>query len=849
MGGVMRRQLEWFSCLWEAGDMLEIRRFPSGRSDWCRAADLPSQGDRLSRQNKQGDNIYIGANPRKAVGRGVKAENCTPSRPCGKCNGCVKCALSLFADFDNTDVDDAVGRWKDAGLPEPTLVLNSGHGCHIYIRLTEPIDGEMFRQWQTDLAVLLGSDGVVADPARIMRVPGTLNVKDPDNPVPCYIVTHRPEAVASLEELREVVPHVERSSSADLGGGQDCEIQVTPEHLIRIARYASTWPAVPQGTDNGNPGRHKTAFRHAAMLTREFGLAVDQAWPFIQAWNEKNEAPLEEADLRRCVESGRKYGKNAIGTRPTLADDDAIGSYYQHPDEGRTDKTPTGRPETGVLSLSVLSVPWKSPPIEVLPDSIRKFIAEVSNAVGCDPSMVALPALAVLASAIGASHRIELKRSWKEYPILWTAVVAGSGQLKSPAAEKATAQLYQHQQDAFRAYEKEKREYDRLKNDYDAEFAHWKSKGRKAGVPQPEPPELPICRRFICSDVTVESLAPILQVAPRGVLLCRDELAAWLGSFNAYKRNSGGDVAQWLEMHRAGPLIIDRKSTDHKTIYVPRAAVSITGTIQPETLRRALGQEYFENGLAARLLLVMPPRRRKQWTEADLGDKIRWGYESIVNGLLGLEGAEDDNGDPRPIDIPLSPAGKAAWISFYEEHAQRQAEAQGNLAAAFSKIEGYAARFALIVHLVRLVEGDKSLEDPGAVDEQSINAGATLARWFSEEAARIYAYFAEAEEDRGTRRLIQKIRALGGTVTVRDIIRSTSFFKTTEEASRALKALEHAGRGTWREIPSGAAGGRPKQVFQLTDNTDSDKTPSHGGAKGGFVNGGRKKSRSSRDET
>jgi hypothetical protein len=65
-------------------------------------------------------------------------------------------------------------------------------------------------------------------------------------------------------------------------------------------------------------------------------------------------------------------------------------------------------------------------------------------------------------------------------------------------------------------------------------------------------------------------------------------------------------------------IMVDRKSGQSKTIYIQRAAVSVAGGIQPETLRRALGVEHWENGLAARLLLACPSRQAKRWTEAEV---------------------------------------------------------------------------------------------------------------------------------------------------------------------------------------------------------------------------------------
>ena len=70
-----------------------------------------------------------------------------------------------------------------------------------------------------------------------------------------------------------------------------------------------------------------------------------------------------------------------------------------------------------------------------------------------------------------------------------------------------------------------------------------------------------------------------------------------------------------------GTLLVNRK-TGRNLIYVPRAAVAVCGGTQPRTLAAALAgryssdgsealekpsAEHFANGLAARLLLAMPP--------------------------------------------------------------------------------------------------------------------------------------------------------------------------------------------------------------------------------------------------
>ena len=122
----------------------------------------------------------------------------------------------------------------------------------------------------------------------------------------------------------------------------------------------------------------------------------------------------------------------------------------------------------------------------------------------------------------------------------------------------------------------------------------------------------------------------------------------------------------------------------------------------------------------------MPPRKPKQWTEDELPREVETALERVISGLLALDMPTDHNGLPQPRDIPLSPEGKHAWIDFYNAHACEEAAMSGNLAAAWSKLEGYGARFALLVHLIRSVSNDPSLADPGAVDERSISAGVAL---------------------------------------------------------------------------------------------------------------------------
>lgn len=490
--------------------------------------------------------------------------------------------------------------------------------------------------------------------------------------------------------------------------------------------------------------------------------------------------------------------------------------------EAIADETPDWQPAEAADVPVALQ--WRPFPVERLPEPLRSFVIEGAKAIGCDPVMIVLPALAMCASYIGTTRRIRLKRAWAEPTMIWSAIVAESGTLKSPALDYAVQTLRELQAECFRDYDNALTRYDRDKLTYEADHATWKRKKDDRGDP-PEKPELPVCQRYIVSDTTIEALAPILVTNPRGLLLARDELSGWLGGFNQYKSGRGSDVPNWLEMHRAGTVTVDRK-TGVRLIYVPRAAVSVTGTIQPGTLRRVLTVEFFENGLAARLLLVAPPKRRKRWTEADVSNRTIENFASILEKLLTLQHNTDRNGNPVPVDVPLSNEGHRVWIQFYDEFAERQAAAHGDIAAAFSKLEGYAARFALNHQFIRWA----AIPDfPGdAIDRASMEFGVELAHWFAHEAKRIYGLLAESDEDRDQRDLLEYIQSRDAAITVRDLRRGPRQYRSQEAAREALDGLVQAGLAVWEHPPGGKAGGRPVRRVRLVlppgDSGDGDET-------------------------
>ena len=498
----------------------------------------------------------------------------------------------------------------------------------------------------------------------------------------------------------------------------------------------------------------------------------------------------------------------------------------------RAAKTPLWTPSVGVSDTDTgIRIPYKQFPTHLLPQPCRRFVELCSRAIGCDPAFVALPMLSALAGIIGNTMVIQLKRGWTEPSVVWTAIIGESGSHKSPAFRVVQRPLMQLQTDALKQHAEEMEEYDRQMLDYEKALIAWKK--TKAKDEPPEKPEKPRAVRFLVSDTTVEALAPILADNPNGVVLLRDELGGWLASFDRYagRKGASGDAAQWLIMHGADTLIVDRKTGPQKTIVVPHAAVSISGGIQPGTLERAIGTEHRQDGLCPRILFAMPPRKQRKWTEADIPPSVNAEFESLIKKLMEQRNAVPDDG-PDPTYVKLSPEAKSLWITYFNKHAAEQVELDGELASAWSKLEGYAARLALLVHCVRSANGET--ENEGVLDEQSMAAGIELSQWFSNETERVYALFDESDEERQQRQLIDLIERHGGSITPNDLRRRSRRLRTSEDAENALDELVEAGVGTWDDTQPGKAGGRPKRVFNLVSPVSVTETPAEDSASGGL---------------
>jgi hypothetical protein len=470
--------------------------------------------------------------------------------------------------------------------------------------------------------------------------------------------------------------------------------------------------------------------------------------------------------------------------------------------------------------------PYRPFPLATLAEPLKSFVAETAKALNCDAGFVALPALAAVAACVGATRTLRLKGGWHEPSIIWGVIIGDSGTLKTPAYVKSVRHLFDPQQT--------------LRGDYDVAYRTWgeamrqyrararKDKGDGSGLGPP--PAEPGYRQLVTSDVTIEALAEALENNPRGLLVARDELSAWFGSFRRFKGRDGGtDLPNWLELHRAATIVVDRKMSTPKHLFIRRAVVSLTGSIQPVTWARTLTPEFLESGLAARILMCMPPKRAKTWSPEEVHPDTVRAYHDLLTKLRSLAFRPGSGRANLPSVLRLDAEALDVWIGFVNRWGQIGAAHEGAISAMLSKAEAYSARFAMLYHITG--HAGLGADDLVPVGLEAVTAGIRLAEWFADEAMRIYQLLGESDQQRDSRRLVEFVQSRGGRMTARDLQRANGHrYPTAEDAQAALDTLVAAGVAAWEEPPDAGQGGRCARTLRLnpTPDTCSDADPQDG---------------------
>jgi len=115
----------------------------------------------------------------------------------------------VYLDLDTGTRDEQIARIKSSGLPEPSVVIDTGgKSLHPYWLLSDPITPEQWRVWATRAIPHCGADPQCKNPSRVMRLAGGLYIdKATGQPTGAVArIIHAPGHRYSLAELLASLP-------------------------------------------------------------------------------------------------------------------------------------------------------------------------------------------------------------------------------------------------------------------------------------------------------------------------------------------------------------------------------------------------------------------------------------------------------------------------------------------------------------------------------------------------------------------------------------------------------------------------------------------------------------------
>ncbi len=257
-------KLTWLEALFADCDgLVEVRALPSRQRAFFAPGDTAGLATWV--EAHQHENVYFGVATRINRSSGT-LQNC---RYLG----------ALFADLDFKASSEDAARARLAAFPlQPSLVIKSGGGLHAYWVLSGLLnlsrDAAYTKALLQRLADAVGGDPASAEPAHILRVPGTSNWKyDPPRAVTVEALT---EVRYSPEQLEAALPPVSAAGKQSKKKTPLSKVKPT-ERNVRLFSFGRT-------------------MRRQGMDEVAIGAAIMQA-------NDALEVPMESAEVERIIAS------------------------------------------------------------------------------------------------------------------------------------------------------------------------------------------------------------------------------------------------------------------------------------------------------------------------------------------------------------------------------------------------------------------------------------------------------------------------------------------------------------------------------------------------------------------
>ncbi|MBO4159315.1 YfjI family protein [Micromonospora antibiotica] len=288
-------------------------------------------------------------------------------------------------------------------------------------------------------------------------------------------------------------------------------------------------------------------------------------------------------------------------------------------DPDDTNAPPGGGPLWDMpVPLTGATAPTPPFPLDVFPAWLGDMATGVARFTATDPAMAGTLAVAVLSACVGGRLEVEPVPGWREPTNIFTAVIAGPGERKSPVHRAMTGPLFLAQATLADAIRPRIAEAAALRDIADRQAEQAKAQAAKATDPgkrddaaaeavaaaiAAEAITVPGLPKLITDDATPEALISLMAANGGRMAIISDEG----GIFDTLAgRYSGSpNLDPYLKGHAGQPMSNERTTREGASIDKPALTVCVMA--QPVVLRAFGGNAGLAGrGLPARFLFALP---------------------------------------------------------------------------------------------------------------------------------------------------------------------------------------------------------------------------------------------------
>jgi hypothetical protein len=456
-------------------------------------------------------------------------------------------------------------------------------------------------------------------------------------------------------------------------------------------------------------------------------------------------------------------------------------------------------------------------PVEALPDWTRKFVHDVSNAMGNPPDLAAMSVLGIMAAALSKKAEVQVNESHREPLALYLCGVSPPGDGKSPTLKMAAAPLHDWERDErvrlMSDIEAECAEFDALEKEREQlarKVANAEEGARKdelrtrmkdsarclAGRQRPELP------RFIADDFTPAALGMLMVRNAGRMCVLNDEGNELFQILGGKHAANGGTEATLFKKAWSGERInTDRVSREHVGLEAP--LLNVVVAIQPSALRgMAARHELTGLGVLDRFLFAVPDSRMAPPDAPPVPIATQKHYADGVRELLllPLDRYGETNGEPVPVALRMDAEADDEHIAFNREVNQlvEDGESLQELRGWASKLKANMIRTAGVLHLATWC-GHRGLEEP--ITGDTMRQAVRIARYWMVHTRKAFDLMDADPQTLKARKVWAWVKRraerskldVGGTFRKQDawqdVRGSRGTIKTTDDIDSALRTL------------------------------------------------------------